>query len=357
MTMPVILPEGHARHDPDALVGAAAGGRPYFERPSRVAALLEAVRGAGLAVTPVGAEPMGAIGAVHPPDYLAFLETAFERWRAAPSRAREVAVRANAFAVRHASGRRPEDVNGQAGWYLAGHGAPVLERTWICAVESAAAAMRAASIVADGAPRAYALCRPPGHHAYADLAGGFCFLNNAAIATETLRAGGVGRVAILDVDVHHGNGTQAIFYGRDDVLFVSVHGDPDTLYPYYAGYAEETGTGRGAGWTLNLPLPPGSGNAAWLEAVGTGIARVASSGTEALVVSLGFDAQAGDPTANQSVDAEAFRAAGERIAALGMPTLLVQEGGYLVERLSANLTAFLAGFLPAVAHIRERTVA
>ncbi|MDO9711499.1 histone deacetylase family protein [Paracraurococcus lichenis] len=346
MTMPVILPTGHARHDPDAVIGSTAGGRPYFEKPSRVAAFLTAVEAAGLVPRPVGPGQAGAIETVHPEDYRRFLETAFDRWRAAPARAKDVAVRAHAFAVRHAD-RPSQDIAGQAGWYLAGHGAPVLEHTWLCAVDSAQAAIQAAALVAEGAPRAYALCRPPGHHAYADLAGGFCFLNNAAIAVETLRGRGFGRVAVLDIDVHHGNGTQHIFYERDDVLFVSLHSDPNTLYPFYAGYADETGQGRGQGWTLNLPLPPGSGNAAWLAGLETGIARIAASGAEALVVSLGFDAQAGDPTANQAVDAEAFKVAGRWIADLERPVLLVQEGGYLVEKLAANLSAFLAGFLPA----------
>jgi acetoin utilization deacetylase AcuC-like enzyme len=346
MTMPVILPAGHARHDPDRLIGSAAGGRPYFEKPARIEALLQAVQGAGLTVQPSLAGPLGAIATVHPPDYLTFLETVFERWRAAPARAKEVAVRAHAFAVRHAQ-RPTADINGQAGWYLAGHGAPVLEHTWAAAVDSAQAAMQAAALLGTGAPRAYALCRPPGHHCYADLAGGFCFLNNAAIAVETLRGRGFGRVAVLDIDVHHGNGTQHIFYGRDDVLFVSLHGDPDTLYPFYAGFADETGSGKGAGWNLNLPLPPASPNAGWLAALETGIARIAASRAEALVVSLGFDAQAGDPSANQAVDAQAFRTAGQWIAQLGLPTLLVQEGGYLIEKLEDNLAAFLAGFLPA----------
>jgi acetoin utilization deacetylase AcuC-like enzyme len=164
--------------------------------------------------------------------------------------------------VRHKA-RRPEAVAGQAGWYLSSVTAPVVEGTWAASVGSAHAAIDAADIVLSGKTHAYALCRPPGHHAHTDMAGGFCYLNNAAIAAQRMLDGGSGSVAILDFDVHHGNGTQQIFYERDDMHYVSVHGDPAGLYPWYAGYADETGQGRGLGWNLNLPLPPGTRDAAF----------------------------------------------------------------------------------------------
>jgi acetoin utilization deacetylase AcuC-like enzyme len=190
------------------------------------------------------------------------------------------------------------------------------------------------------------MCRPSGHHTYADLAGGFCYLNNAAIAAQVLVSGGA-KPAILDVDVHAGNGTQGILYERDDVFFCSVHGDPRELYPWYAGYADETGAGRGAGCNLNLPLPAGTDNAGYVAAVEHGLDAVRKFGASALIVSLGFDAHIGDPTANLAVTGEGFRAIGERIGGFGLPTLLVQEGGYIVEKLGDNLEAFLHGFLPA----------
>jgi acetoin utilization deacetylase AcuC-like enzyme len=175
------------------------------------------------------------------------------------------------------------------------------------------------------------------------MAGGFCYLNNAAIAAQRLLDSGTGPIAILDFDVHHGNGTQQIFYERDDVHYVSVHGDPAGLYPWFAGYSDETGAGSGLGWNLNLPLPPGTGDSAFTAAVGQGLDAIASRRPAALIVSVGFDAQQGDPSANLAVSAAGFETVGRQVAALGLPTVLIQEGGYLVERLAANLTAFLAG--------------
>jgi len=197
-----------------------------------------------------------------------------------------------------------------------------------------------------GAREAYALCRPSGHHAYADLAGGFCYLNNAAIAAQHCVTAGK-RVAILDIDVHHGNGTQGIFYRTDQVFFCSVHEDPSATYPWYAGYADETGAAAGAGANLNLPVPPGTGNAGWLDAVARGVAAVVRAQPEVLVISLGFDAADGDPTASLHVTPDGFQAAGRLIAQAGLPTVLVQEGGYYIERLGGNLHAFLDGFLGA----------
>jgi acetoin utilization deacetylase AcuC-like enzyme len=341
--MKTILPTGHARHDPDVVLGSGAGERPYFETSGRIGSLLRAARAADLDVVAPHDHGLAPIRAVHDPDYLAFLATAFADWRVQPGREDDPAVRANAFAVRSLN-RRPTGVAGLAGWYLAGHGAPVLEHTFAAAVGSAHAAIDAADTVLAGAPAAYALCRPPGHHAYADLAGGFCFINNAAVAAQRVVAAGAGRVGLLDFDVHHGNGTQAIFYGREDVHYVSIHGDPATLYPFYAGYADETGTGAGLGRNLNLPLPPGTSDGPWIEALTHGLKALAAGGAAVLVVSVGFDAHAGDPTANLAVTPAAFHAAGRLIAGMNLPTVLIQEGGYLVDLLETNLGTFLDGF-------------
>lgn len=235
---------------------------------------------------------------------------------------------------------------GQAGYYLSGEGVPILQGTWQAVKTSAHVAVEGAKRVLGGEHEAYALCRPSGHHTYADLAGGFCYLNNAAIAAQVLVSGGA-KPAILDVDVHAGNGTQGIFYARDDVFFCSVHSDPRELYPWYAGYADETGTGRGSGSNLNLPLPAGTQNAGYVAAVEDGLDAIHRFGASVLIISLGFDAHIGDPTANLAVDGEGFRAIGKRIGSFGSPTLLVQEGGYIVEKLGDNLTEFLNGFLPA----------
>jgi acetoin utilization deacetylase AcuC-like enzyme len=269
-----------------------------------------------------------------------FLQSAFARWRVVPGSG--PILRAPAYAVRHRA-RRPDAVMGQAGWYLSSVTAPIVAATWTAAVGSAHAAIDAADLVLSGERYAYALCRPPGHHAHTDMAGGFCYLNNAAIAAQRMLDRGTGSVAILDFDVHHGNGTQQIFYERDDVHYVSVHGDPAGLYPWFAGYADETGERSGLGWNLNLPLSPGAGDAAFAAAVGQGADAIAGRRPAALIVSLGFDAQAGDPAGNLAVSAAGFEVVGRQVAALGLATVLVQEGGYLVERLGANLTAFLTG--------------
>ena len=337
----IVVTSEHAGHDPDRLA-PTSDTRRYWEVPDRADTLLATVRNRGFSVRPAVNYGLDPIARVHDHDYLAFLAEAFVRWQMTP--AAGPALRAAAFAVRHAS-RRPETLLGQAGYYLSSLSAPILAATWPAAISSAHAAVTAADLLLKGEPAVYALCRPPGHHAHTDMAGGFCYLNNAAIAAQRLLDGGQAPVAIFDFDVHHGNGTQQIFYERDDVFYVSVHGDPAQLYPYYAGYADEIGHGHGQGWNLNLPLPPGTGDAGFISAAERGIDAISRKRPAALVVSVGFDAHAGDPTANLAVSSAAFKAIGQSIRGLGRPALLVQEGGYIVERLAENLHAFLTGCL------------
>ncbi len=335
----IVITTDHTGHDPDrfTLPGELP---PYWEVPARADALLAAIRAAGLPARPAAERGLQPIGRVHDADYLAFLQTAFARWQALPGSG--AILRARAYAVRHKA-RLPEGVLGQAGYYLSSLSAPIVAATWAAAAGSASAAVDAADAVLGGERFAYALCRPPGHHAHTDMAGGFCYLNNAAIAAQRMLDRGGGPVAILDFDVHHGNGTQQIFYARDDVHYVSVHGDPAGLYPWFAGYADETGQGSGLGWNLNLPLPPGARDDAFIAAIVRGLDAIDGKRPAALIVSVGFDAQEGDPAANLAVGAEGFRAAGALVAGAGLPAVLIQEGGYLVERLGANLTAFLSG--------------
>jgi acetoin utilization deacetylase AcuC-like enzyme len=335
----IVITTDHAAHDPDRFT-LAGDVRRYWEIPARADALLGALRAGGLATRPAGSHGLAPISRIHDQDYLTFLQTAFSRFQAQPNPA--PILRAQAYAVRHKA-HLPQALLGQAGWYLSSASAPIVAATWAAAVGSADAASDAADLVLADDRFAYALCRPPGHHAHTDMAGGFCYLNNAAIAAQRMLDAGTGPVAILDFDVHHGNGTQQIFYPRDDVFYVSVHGDPAMLYPWYAGYADETGEGSGLGWNLNLPLPPGTQNDAFVAAVAQGAEAIAAKRPAALIVSLGFDAQAGDPAANLAVDAAGFQAVGRLVAGLGLPTALIQEGGYLVERLGDNVTAFLTG--------------
>ncbi|MBN8872561.1 MAG: histone deacetylase family protein [Rhodospirillales bacterium] len=334
----IVVTTDHAAHDPDA--GAPLEGRRYWEVPARADALLQTVRAAGHQIVPHGDRGLDPISRLHDAGYLRFLKDGFATWRQEGGVG--PALRPGAFAVRHLD-RLPRSATAQAGYYLATLSAPLLAATWRAAYDAAQTALDGADLILQGERLAYALCRPPGHHACTDLAGGFCYLNNAAIAAQRLLDGGTGPVAILDFDVHHGNGTQQIFYERDDVHYVSVHGDPATLYPFYAGYADETGTGRGLGANLNLPLPPGTRDDGFVAAVRTGLDAIVSRRPTVLVVSLGFDAHEGDPTANLAASSEGFRAIGAALAQIGLPILLVQEGGYIVEKLPANLTAFLAG--------------
>jgi acetoin utilization deacetylase AcuC-like enzyme len=335
----IVITTDHAAHDPDRFT-LPSDTRPYWEVPARADALLGALCAAGLVPKPAGDHGLAPIVRIHDADYLSFLQTAFARWQTLPGSG--PILRAPAYAVRHKA-RRPDAVAGQAGWYLSSVTAPIVAATWTAALGSAHAAIDAADAVHSGEKCAYSLCRPPGHHAHSDMAGGFCYLNNAAIAAQRMLDQGAGSVAILDFDVHHGNGTQQIFYERDDVHYVSVHGDPAGLYPWFAGYADETGAGRGLGWNLNLPLPAGARDGQFTAAVEQGLDAIAGKRPAALIVSVGFDAQKGDPAANLAVGAEGFATTGRQIASLGLPTVLIQEGGYLVERLGINLTAFLAG--------------
>ena len=331
--------DAHLAHQPPEIISR---GRPvpHWEIAPRADALLKALKAGGHSIEapePVG---LGQVAAVHDPGYLAFLETAWRRWQELPDA--PPSVQPNTSPGRHMSGL-PTDVLGQAGYYIATNSAPIVEGTWKAALASADTAVSAARAVLDGDDAAYACCRPPGHHAYSDTAGGFCYLNNVAIAaSEMLQE--LPRVAILDVDVHHGNGTQGIFYGRKDVFFCSLHGNPAEYFPFYAGYAHERGKGEGLGYNLNLPQAQGTGDEDYLTALDSGLDAIRRFAPDALLVSLGFDAYEADPIGYLSISTEGFGRIGEAISRLGLPMVLVQEGGYNVADLTKNLSSFLKGF-------------
>ena len=222
----------------------------------------------------------------------------------------------------------PEDIEGRIGWYALAGETAISQGTWEAAQAAADVALTGAARVAEGARAAFALCRPPGHHAAQDMFGGYCFLNNAAIAAEAMRAAGAARVAVLDVDFHHGNGTQAIFWERADVLFASLHGDPAHAFPHFLGGAEETGAGAGAGFTANYPLAPGTGWEGWSAALEEACGRIAAAGAEALVISLGTDTYKDDPISFFRLESADFTRMGARIAAAG-PAHALRDGGRL----------------------------
>ena len=355
--MRVFHSDDHRLHAPS---GELHGGRlvPPFETPRRVDMILArlAERGFSDVVAP-GPPDMAAIEALCDPGYLAFLRTAWADWRAAGFQGDVIAASYPARRMQQA--RPPREIDGRVGYYALASETAIAEGTWTAALASAACAQSAATYVAagssaagpsaggGGARAAFALCRPPGHHATADMFGGYCFLNNAALAAEALRASGAARVAVLDVDFHHGNGTQDIFWERGDVLFASIHGDPLDAFPYFLGHADERGAGAGEGATLNHPLPPGTGYAAWAEALDDALARVRAFGAEALVVSLGVDAFREDPISFFRLESDDFADMGRRIGRLGLPTVLCLEGGYAVEAVGVNVVNALEGIADA----------
>lgn len=337
--MKIVYSDKHAVHDPQTFFVRGTKQRSA-EQPERATRLLAAAKEARheiVAPKTYGAAPAAS---VHTPEYIDFLQIAAREWARLPGASAEVLPNVHP-ARAHAS--YPKALAGRAGWHQVDLACPIGPGTWQAALASSEVATTAADLVLDGAREAYALCRPPGHHAYADMAGGFCFLNNTAIAAQHLRATHQ-RVAILDVDVHHGNGTQGIFYERPDVLTVSIHADPDNYYPYFWGHARETGAGAGQGFNLNLPQPLRSSDAPWLAAGDTALARIKAFAPTALVVALGLDASASDPLQGLMVTAAGFHAMAKKIASLDLPTVLVQEGGYLSDDLGHNLVQFLSGF-------------
>jgi acetoin utilization deacetylase AcuC-like enzyme len=336
--MKIVQTDAHRAHAPRGfLLRGAIAESP--EKPERAERLLAAVRERHELLAPREHGP-GPVAAVHSPEYLGFLKTAHAEWSRIRGAGPEVIP--NVHPGRRMASR-PRGVVGLAGWHMADGACPIGAGTWAAARAGADCALTAADLVLAGERRAYALCRPPGHHAFADMAGGFCFLNNVAVAAQHM-LGELRRVAILDVDVHHGNGTQDIFYARRDVFFCSLHGDPATFYPFFAGHAHERGTGEGEGYNLNLPLAHGTGDDGFLAALGRGLAAIRSFAPEALLVSLGLDAQERDPLGVLKVTTAGFGRVAAQIAGLGLPTVLVQEGGYLCDDLGPNLASFLEGF-------------
>jgi acetoin utilization deacetylase AcuC-like enzyme len=310
---------------------------PHPERAERYRVMLAALQGAGHNVRRCDAASRDALLAVHTADYLDFLSTAWAQWQVEVEAGVDVVP--NHFAVPQMN-RRPQSVIGLAGFHMLDTACAIGELTVAAAMASAGAAVAAADAVLAGERMSYALCRPPGHHAYASACSGFCFFNNAAVAAARLGGGGR-RVAILDIDVHHGNGTQGIFYHRDDVLTVSLHGDPSGYFPFFTGYADETGLGTGAGYNLNLPMPNGTADDAYLDVLAQALARIRDYRPDALVVALGLDLAAEDPLGIFRITQAGLIEIGGRIATLALPTAVIQEGGYLCDALGPNLAAIL----------------
>ena len=337
--MLVIQHPDQALHDPEEVFRTGKFiAQP--DRAERYRIFLDVVKRCGFEIATAPLSREDAITAVHDPDYVAFLKTVHARWKAVPDYG-PVAI-PNVHPT-HRMFRKPTELLGELGWYSNSTSCPITEGTWPAVFASAQVAIHGAERLASPGQAVYAMCRPPGHHAYPDLMSGVCYLNNAAIAAEELTKR-FGKVAVIDFDVHHCNGTQFIFWTRGDVLVTSIHVDPRLSAPYYAGHAEEIGEGAGKGLNFNQPLPWATRDPAWLEAIDAAIARIREFAPGALVVSQGFDASENDPCQTFKITEAGFAAAGHRLGALGYPTLLVQEGGYLSPSLGGYLQSFLTGF-------------
>lgn len=314
-----------------------------WESPSRAELVLERVRAADLGnVIPAVAHDEAAYARVHGDAYLRHLVTAWPDWCASGFTNPALPLVWPIHALR--GDREPRHIEGRLGYFAMDAGCSIAENTWQAVRGSADTALTGAAQVLAGAASAFALCRPPGHHAGRNYMGGYCYLNNAAIAAQALRDGGAARVAALDVDFHHGNGTQDVFYDRGDVFFASLHGDPRVSYPYFLGYEDERGAGPGLDCTANFPLQPGTTWETYAVALQDACTRIRSFGAEALVVSLGVDTFVGDPISSFALQSEDYLRMGAMIARLDLPTLFVFEGGYAVGEIGVNVVNTLLGF-------------
>ena len=332
----------HLSHDPLAQFegGVLAPAVEIPIRAERVRAEVEARRiGPVLAPTAFDDAP---ILRVHDAGLVKFLGVAHAEWRKRYGENAPAAL-PSAWPAHGLRDGREGDIEAKLGSYAFSSDTPILRGTWSAAREAVNVALSAAEAIRAGERAAFALTRPPGHHAAADVFGGFCYLNNIAIAAQFLADAGM-RPAVLDVDYHHGNGTQSIFYARSDVFFCSVHADPHFAYPHFLGFADERGEDAGADFNLNLPLPAGTDWALYEQALALALKAVESFGPDVLLVSLGLDTYIDDPIASFRLKPADYLRLGEKIAALGCPTLFVFEGGYAVDALGEITANVLEGF-------------
>ena len=343
--MRTFFSESHRLHFPQAEISGGEMVTP-FERPSRIEYILRRLHDRQMRdIVAPDALDSAPINRLFDPGYLDFLENAWEEW---VNDGYKGEIIPTSFPVRRMPGQRPpKNIDGKAGYYAMTAETAITAGTWEAVQSSCASAQSAQRKVAAGADAAFALCRPPGHHATSDMFGGYCFINNASVVAEMFRIDGAAKVAILDIDFHHGNGSQDIFYGRDDVFFASLHGHPEDAFPYFSGYADEIGQGVGEGFNANYPMRPGTSYEAWSKALQDAIKRIQAFGAEALVVSLGVDAFKDDPISFFKLESESFLLAGQEIAKMKLPTVFIMEGGYAIEAVGINTVNVLEGFVGA----------
>jgi acetoin utilization deacetylase AcuC-like enzyme len=344
--MKIFYSEAHRKHYPSFEVFDGGIRVPYFENPDRMDRIVSALQKTDwaefAAPQDFGLDP---ILTVHDRDYINFLASCWDEWLASDP---EIAAspEGHAFLPATFALRRPArptaSIRGRGGYYIMDLSACITAGTYPASLASANIALSAASSIVHGQSSAFALCRPPGHHAGKDYAAGYCFINNAAVAANWLSA--KGKVAILDIDYHGGNGTQDIFYERSDVLTISIHGDPDFEYPHYVGFADETGAGAGLGFHRNFPLPKDTGDDGYLAALDEALVTIRKFVPDFLVLSFGADTFDGDPLGMFHVTRNGFAKIGQRIADLNLPTAIIMEGGYANEALGENTVTLLENF-------------
>jgi acetoin utilization deacetylase AcuC-like enzyme len=339
--MLTVFSEKHALRNPKTELHGGELVLP-FECPVRAEYVLQRLQEVNLGeVVKPQDFSIDSITAIHDSDFLRFLENCWTEWTAHgyqgeaiptiwPSRATQMKI--------------PEHIQGRLGYYAMAGDSAISNGTWEAARASANVALSAQAALRDGANEAFALCRPPGHHAASDMFGGYCFINNAAIAAQAFLDQGATRVAIVDVDFHHGNGTQEIFYNRSDVMFASLHGDPRVAFPHFLGYADETGVGNGAGFNHNYPMGPGTIYQTWAEALQNACGKIKNYGPDAIIISLGVDTFEHDPISFFKLTSDDFKRYGATLRELSLPTLFVMEGGYAVEEIGINTVNVLQGF-------------
>lgn len=337
--MKVIFSDRQRDHNPESYLSSGAA-VPNPESPERADRLLAAALDSGLELESPADYGDELIATVHTARYLKFLQNIHTRWLRIPGASKEVLP--NVHPIERSDGY-PKSAVGQVGYHVYDASCPIAAHTYSSARWSAMTAAHAAQQLISGERACYALSRPPGHHASQDVAGGFCYLNNSAIAAQHLLSK-YSRVAIIDVDVHHGNGTQRIFYERDDVLTVSIHADPIRFYPFFWGYAKETGSGAGKGYNINIPLLRGTGDEDYLRSLDAALRAVSDYSPDAIVIAMGLDAHEDDPYQGMKITTPGFARIAAELASLALPTVIVQEGGYLSDALGPNLASFLAGF-------------
>jgi acetoin utilization deacetylase AcuC-like enzyme len=342
--MIILFPTVHARHAPEYEFFRGERVR-CFESPARADFVVKELAARGHRIIAPHSDSRAYLTQIHTQRYLDFLETAWAQWVAVDPSNAGAQPFPSVWPVRTLrSDVEPSNFTARLGLYSMDTGSPIVEGTWAAAKGGADAAASAAHLLSAGERAAFCASRPPGHHAGADFMGGYCFLNNAAVAAQALLASGSKRVAILDVDYHHGNGTQSIFYDRSDVLVVNIHGDPLTEYPFYLGYADEIGVGAGAGFNLNLPLAAGTSAENWFAALKAACTRIALHRADAMVVSLGLDTFIDDPITNFALQSVDFHRLGAMLKRLGMPTLFILEGGYAAKELGINAANVLDAY-------------